>query len=127
MILFQNFLFGSVYYSILYYIPIALQNVRGLSPVASAGVIVCMVVAQSITSIASGQYISRRGRYGEVLWFGYGIWTVGAALCCLFTRSLPIWAMAIFLLVEGVGVGCCFQPSKPVFVPSTSVCCWSNL
>ncbi|KAL6242763.1 hypothetical protein RBB50_010409 [Rhinocladiella similis] len=111
VILLQNFLFGSVYYSILYYIPIALQNVRGLNPMASAGIIVCMVVAQSITSVASGQYISRRGRYGEVLWFGYGVWTIGAALCCIFTRSLPIWAMAIFLAVEGVGVGCCFQPT----------------
>ncbi|KAK5241452.1 hypothetical protein LTR40_013214, partial [Exophiala xenobiotica] len=69
-----------------------------------------MVGAQSFTSVASGQYISRTGRYGEVLWFGYGVWTVGAALSCMFSRSLPIWAMAIFLFVEGIGVGNCFQP-----------------
>jgi MFS family permease len=111
-ILAQNFLFGSVYYSILYYVPLALQNVRGLSPLASAGVIAAMVGAQSFTSVASGQYISRTGRYGEVLWFGYGVWTVGAALCCMFSRSLPIWAMAILLFVEGIGVGNCFQPSE---------------
>ncbi|KAK5204886.1 hypothetical protein LTR41_009422 [Exophiala xenobiotica] len=110
-ILAQNFLFGSVYYSILYYVPLALQNVRGLSPLASAGVIAAMVGAQSFTSVASGQYISRTGRYGEVLWFGYGVWTVGAALSCMFSRSLPIRAMAIFLFVEGIGVGNCFQPT----------------
>lgn len=31
---------------------------------------------QSIASILSGQYISRRKRYGEVIWAGFALWTL---------------------------------------------------
>ena len=70
----QTFLFGCAYQSYLYYLPLFLQNARQLSVLRSASVTVAMVVVQSVFSILSGQYLSRRKRYGEVLWFGFGIW-----------------------------------------------------
>ncbi len=72
----QTFLFGSVYQSYLYYLPLFLQNARQYSVIQSASITVAMVVIQSIFSILSGQYLARMKRYGEVIWFGFIIWTL---------------------------------------------------
>jgi hypothetical protein len=72
----QSFLFGLVYQVYLYYIPLYLQNAHQLSAQLSALMLITMVGLQSLVSVCSGLYISRFKRYGEVLWFGFGIWTV---------------------------------------------------
>jgi MFS family permease len=108
----QNFLIGIVFYSLLYYLPIYYQSARQMDLITSAALILPLVIAQSIASILSGQYISRIGRYGEVIWVGYICWTIGAGLHLLFTKSIPTVAIVFILAVEGVGVGLVFQPSK---------------
>jgi hypothetical protein len=110
-ILIQNFLFGIVYYSHLYYLPVYYQNVRLYSPILSASLTIPFVAGQSLFSVLSGQYVSRLKRYGEVIWVGYGLWTLGAGLVLLFDRTTPQWQMVIILFVEGVGVGNVFQPT----------------
>lgn len=72
----QSFLLGAVYQAYLYYLPLYYQNARGWSPIVSAALTAPMVSCQSVSSVLSGQYISRRKRYGEVIWFGFGIWTL---------------------------------------------------
>jgi MFS family permease len=110
-ILIQNFLFGIVYYSHLYYLPIYYQNVRQYSPVLSAALTIPFVAGQSVFSILSGQYVSRIKRYGEVIWVGYALWTLGAGLVLTFDRTTPQWQMVIILFIEGAGVGNVFQPT----------------
>lgn len=75
-LLLQSFLLGAAYQSYLYYLPLYFQNVRQWSAIESAAMTVSMVACQSTTSILSGQYISLRQRYGEVIWSGFGIWTL---------------------------------------------------
>jgi MFS family permease len=111
VILIQNFLFGIVYYSHLYYLPIYYQNVRQYSPVLSAALTIPFVAGQSVFSILSGQYVSRIKRYGEVIWVGYALWTLGAGLVLTFDRTTPQWQMVIILFIEGAGVGNVFQPT----------------
>jgi hypothetical protein len=72
----QNFLFGAVYQSYLYYVPLYLQNPRRYSAITSAALYTPLVGAQMLASIVSGQYISRRLRYGEVLKTGFALWTL---------------------------------------------------
>ena len=110
-ILVQNLLFGIVYYSYLYYLPIYYQNVRQYSPLLSAALTIPFVAGQSIFSILSGQYVSRTKRYGEVIWSGYVLWTLGSGLILLFNRTTPRWQMVLFLIIEGAGVGNVFQPT----------------
>ncbi|KAH9219937.1 MFS multidrug transporter-like protein [Leptodontidium sp. 2 PMI_412] len=110
-IVLQNFLHGIVYYSHLYYLPVYYQNVRGYSPILSAALTIPFVAGLSMFSIGSGQYISRFKRYGEVIWIGYLLWTFGSGLLLIFTRATPRWQMAVFLIIEGAGVGFTFQPS----------------
>lgn len=75
-ILLQSFLLGAVYQSYLYYLPMYFQNARQYSVMNSAAISVSLMITQAVASIASGQYISRYKRYGEVLWFGFGLWTL---------------------------------------------------
>jgi MFS family permease len=109
-ILAQNFFFGMVYYSNLYYIPLYIQNVRGWSVLISAGFLVAINVPQSCISTLSGIFISRYKRYGIVIWTGFLIWTLGAGLIISFSRSTSPAAIALILAVSGIGAGCIFQP-----------------
>lgn len=109
-ILAQNFLFGCAYYSELYYLPIYFQNVRGWTPIASSALLVPFVLAQAIISIASGFYISKFKRYGEVLWVGFICWTAGAGSMCAFDRDTPLYGIILAGAITGIGVGNVFQP-----------------
>lgn len=109
-ILVQNFFFGMVYYSNLYYIPLYIQNVRGWDTIVSGAFLVAINVPQSVVSTFSGLFISRSKRYGIVIWTGFTVWTLGAGLICSFTRTTHPAAVAVMLSVSGIGAGCIFQP-----------------
>lgn len=72
----QSFFLGLVYQSNLYYIPLYLQNAHQFSVMTSALIFVPLVGVQSLFSVMSGLYISRFKRYGEVIWVGFGLWTL---------------------------------------------------
>ncbi|CAK7206650.1 hypothetical protein SEUCBS139899_009454 [Sporothrix eucalyptigena] len=86
VMLVQNFLFGAVYQSSLYYVPLYLQNAHQYSAVVSAAITASLVAMQTLFSILSGLYISWRKRYIEVLWLGFGVWTLGAGLTLIYSR-----------------------------------------
>jgi MFS family permease len=109
--LFQNLFFGIVYYSQLYYLPLFFQNARQMSPVLSAALVLPITSAQMISSVTSGRYISWKERYGEVIWVGFFMWTLGVGLTCIFDLKTPIAAMVVTLIIQGVGVGAIFQPT----------------
>jgi MFS family permease len=109
--LLQNLFFGIVYYSQLYYLPLFFQNARQMSPILSAALVLPITCAQMLASIISGLYISRMERYGEVIWSGFFLWTLGVGLTCMFDLETSIGAMVGILLIQGIGVGFIFQPT----------------
>ncbi|KAL5001533.1 major facilitator superfamily domain-containing protein [Aspergillus recurvatus] len=111
----QSFLLGAVYQAYLYYLPLYYQNAHGWSPIVSAALTSPLVACQSLSSVLSGQYISRRKRYGEVIWFGFGMWTLGAGLTLLFKATTHPAAIAVIVAITGTGVGCTFQPTLVAF------------
>ncbi|KAL4933730.1 putative MFS transporter [Aspergillus undulatus] len=111
----QSFLLGAVYQAYLYYLPLYYQNARGWNPIVSAALTAPLVACQSISSVLSGQYISRRKRYGEVIWFGFGSWTLGAGLTLLFNTTTHPAVIAVIVAITGLGVGCTFQPTLVAF------------
>lgn len=98
-------------YSYLYYLPIYYQNVHGYSVLISAVLLLPLVVPQALFSVVGGQYISRIGRYGEVIWIGFGVWTLGAGLLILCDRTTTVGKISGFLVLIGLGVGFTFQPT----------------
>lgn len=69
-----------------------------------------MYVAHCISSVSGGQYTSRFNRYAEVIWLGFGTWTLGSGLLILAGESTSYGAIAVFLILIGVGTGLTFQP-----------------
>jgi MFS family permease len=110
-ILTQSFFFGIIFYGYLYYLPLYFQNVRQFSVLKSAYLSIALVLTQSFASVGSGQYISRRKRYGECIWVGFTIIAASTGLTVLFNRTIPVYAIIIVLAVMGVGNGCVFQPT----------------
>jgi hypothetical protein len=106
----QNLLFGFVWQSDLYFLPIYYQEVRGYSPVRSAVLLLPLLLLQSVAGVLSGPIMSRLARYRPVLYLGFVLWTIGAGLKVLFSRSTPAGVYVAALLIEGAGVGFVFQP-----------------
>ncbi|KAJ5542955.1 hypothetical protein N7461_008958 [Penicillium sp. DV-2018c] len=107
----QNLLYGAVYQANLYYLPLYYQNARGWSPIASAAMTCPMVIAQASMSVLSGQYISRFKRYGEIIWIGFGLWTLGQGLLLLLGAHTHPAIVAVIVAVMGSGIGFSFQPT----------------
>jgi MFS family permease len=107
----QNFFYGAVYYSNIYYIPLYTQNVLGETPIISGLLLAPIVICQSIASTCSGLYISKRKRYGEVIWVGFTLWTLGAGLFCLFDQNINKGAIVVIEMLVGLGTGMVFQPT----------------
>ena len=107
----QTFLFGTAYFSYLYFMPLYFQNVRGKSPLLAAVLQLPLVVTQSTFSTAGGYYISRMNRYGEIIWIGFGMWTLGAGLLVQCDETIGFGLISFFLVVMGIGTGFVFQPT----------------
>lgn len=107
----QNFFFGVCYYSALYYYPYYFEVIRGFTVIRTSCFTLGLVIPQSIFSICSGQIISRTKKFWFVVWFGYIIWMIAVCLLNLWTTTNNIGVNVITLILNGMGVGCIFQPT----------------
>ena len=97
-------LFGSVTY-----LPIYLQLVKGSTPTVSGLELVPMMAGMLVTSIASGQIISRIGRYKPFPIAGTAVLTLGLFLFSRMDASTTRWQISLFMLVVGMGLGMVMQ------------------
>ena len=97
-------LFGSVTY-----LPLYLQSVQGSSPTISGLQMLPLMGAMLATSVFSGQWISRTGRYKIFPILGTTVMTIGLFLLSRVTVQTPmstvIWAMGLL----GAGLGFVMQ------------------
>ena len=97
-------LFGSVTY-----LPLFLQVAKGATPTASGLQMLPMMGGMLVTSIASGQVISRTGRYKIFPVLGTSILTVDLFLLSRMTEDTSTFAASIIMLVMGLGMGMVMQ------------------
>jgi EmrB/QacA subfamily drug resistance transporter len=97
-------LFGSVTY-----LPLFLQVVNGASPTSSGLQILPLMGGLLITSIASGQIISRTGKYKPFPIAGTAIMVVGLALLSTMDAHTTRLAASGFMFVLGLGLGLVMQ------------------
>src|SRR5438477_418013 len=97
-------LFGSVTY-----FPLFLQVVKGVSPTGSGLEMIPMMGGMLVTSIGSGQLISRSGRYKIFPVFGTLVMTVGLFMLSRLTPQTSEAAASLLMLVLGVGLGMVMQ------------------
>ena len=97
-------LFGSVTY-----LPLYLQLVKGSTPTVSGLELVPMMAGMLVTSIASGQIISRVGRYKPFPIAGTAVLTLGLYLFSRMDASTTRLRTSLFMLVVGMGLGMVMQ------------------
>jgi EmrB/QacA subfamily drug resistance transporter len=97
-------LFGSVTY-----VPVFLQVVKGASPTASGLQMLPMMMGTLVTSIVSGQVISRTGRYKAFPVVGTAITSVGLFLLSRMTGASSTLVLSLTLLLIGLGLGMVMQ------------------
>ncbi len=97
-------LFGSVTY-----LPLFLQIVKGDSPTASGLRMLPMMGGMLVTSIISGQLISRWGRYKIFPIIGTAIMTLGLFLLSRMNTQTSLTTAAVLMLLLGLGLGMVMQ------------------
>jgi EmrB/QacA subfamily drug resistance transporter len=104
-----GFILGLVMFGSIIFIPLYLQIVKGASPTRSGLLMLPMMAGIIVTSVASGQAMSRLGRYK---WFPVAGSVVLCAGMLLFTRlrvDTPLSVSFGYMVVIGVGLGLCMQ------------------
>jgi EmrB/QacA subfamily drug resistance transporter len=97
-------LFGSVTY-----LPLFLQVVNGASPTGSGLQILPLMAGLLITSIASGQIISRTGHYRVFPIVGTFVMVVGLVLLSTMDASTTRGEASAYMFVLGLGLGMVMQ------------------
>jgi len=97
-------LFGSVTY-----LPLFLQIVKGDTPTESGLRMLPMMGGMLVSSIISGQLISRRGKYKIFPILGTGIMTVGLFLLSRMNTETSLATAAFLMLLLGLGLGMVMQ------------------
>ncbi len=104
-----GFVVGFALFGALTYLPLFQQVVRGLSPTESGLQLVPLMAGVLIASIASGQAISRTGRYKVFPVVGTAVATIGMLLLSQLDAGTPAVEAGTFMFVFGVGLGLVMQ------------------
>lgn len=107
----QTFMTGLAYFGNFFYLPIYFQSILRYSPLVSGALILPIVITTSIASIASGQYMTRVGRYMHCILIGFVLWTIGSGLTLLFSQGTSLGLLVAVLIIEGAGIGLTLQPT----------------
>lgn len=86
-------------------IPLYLQLVQGSSPTESGFQLLPMILGLMISSIVSGQLISRTGRYRIFPILGTGFMSLGFFLFTFISADTPLWFVMVGMLLVGLGLG----------------------
>ncbi|RKP35681.1 major facilitator superfamily domain-containing protein [Dimargaris cristalligena] len=102
---------GMVVLGHLIYMPIYFTVVRGNTATVAGLKLLPLMLGLVTSSLLSGVYINKTGRYIPLIWLGGVIATVGMGVTTLLTRHSTLGHEIGCLLVVGLGTGLCLQPS----------------
>ncbi|WP_028811213.1 MDR family MFS transporter [Streptomyces flavidovirens] len=104
-----SFVVGFAMFGAMTYLPTFIQVVQNVSPTMSGVHMLPMVLGMLITSTASGQIVSRTGRWKVFPIAGTGITALGLLLLHQLTETTGAWEMSAFFFVFGAGLGLVMQ------------------
>ncbi|MER5730110.1 MFS transporter [Streptomyces sp. NPDC002138] len=104
-----SFIVGFAMFGAMVYLPTFLQVVQGVSPTMSGVHMLPMVLGLLLSSTASGQIVSRTGRWKVFPIVGTAITAVGLLLLHQLHRTSSTWQMSWYFFVFGVGLGLVMQ------------------
>ncbi len=104
-----GFVVGLALFGAVVYMPFYLQIVKGQSPTGSGLQLTPMMLGLLITSIGSGQLISRSGRYKVFPIVGTAVMALGLLLLSRLDQGSSTAEAAVYMLVLGFGIGMVMQ------------------
>ncbi|MEU6483915.1 MFS transporter [Streptomyces sp. NPDC046887] len=104
-----SFVIGFAMFGAMTYLPTFLQVVQGVTPTMSGVHMLPMVAGLLITSTASGQIVSRTGRWKVFPIAGTAITAIGLLLLHRLTETSSTAEMSLFFFVFGAGLGLVMQ------------------
>jgi EmrB/QacA subfamily drug resistance transporter len=106
-----NLTSGLLLFCGIYFVPLYMQEVHGLTPTTSGLVLVPVMFGAAFGTMLSGRRVERGGRIKPWPIAGAVFAMVGMALLSMLTRTTPTVLVALFVLLVGLGAGFMMQPS----------------
>ncbi|MCC8482859.1 EmrB/QacA family drug resistance transporter [Streptomyces sp. CS149] len=104
-----SFVIGFAMFGAMTYLPTFLQVVHDITPTMSGVHMLPMVFGLLITSTASGQIVSRTGRWKVFPLAGTALTTAGLLLLHNLDENSSTWLMSAYFFVFGAGLGLVMQ------------------
>jgi EmrB/QacA subfamily drug resistance transporter len=104
-----GFVVGFAMFGALTYLPQYMQIVKGVSPTSSGLRLLPLMAGLLLTSIGTGQLISRWGRYKIFPVVGTALMTVGLYLLSHLGVTTSTLESSVYMFVLGVGIGATMQ------------------
>ncbi len=108
-------MFGAIFF-----LPVFVQGVIGNSATNSGEILVPMLLAMVVSSIGSGQLISRTGRYKVILLGGLALMAAGYLMITTFDIHTTNQTLVEAMILIGLGLGCTMQTYTLVVQNSVS-------
>lgn len=105
---FATFVHGVVLWSVLYYIPLYFEGVRGYNPIITGVAVLPQTLTVVPCAVAVGFVAAHTGRYRWALWAGWILTTLGSGLLYLLGIDSNIIQRIFLMLVSGIGMGLLF-------------------
>ncbi|MPZ67300.1 MAG: DHA2 family efflux MFS transporter permease subunit [Pseudonocardiaceae bacterium] len=105
----MSFVVGVVLFAAISFLPTFLQLVTGASATSSGLLMVPMMGSLVVATVASGQLISRTGRYKPFPIVGTAIAAVGMVLLSTMDATTTRMTASLYMVVLGVGIGLFMQ------------------
>jgi EmrB/QacA subfamily drug resistance transporter len=104
-----GFIVGLALFGAVTYLPLYLQIVKGVSPTRSGLQLTPLMLGLLVTSILSGNLITRWGKYRIFPIIGTAVVTVGMILLSRLGVGTSLWTAALDMIVLGLGLGMVMQ------------------
>ncbi|WSE01720.1 MFS transporter [Streptomyces sp. NBC_01474] len=104
-----SFVVGFAMFGAMTYLPTFLQVVHGVSPTMSGVHMLPMVIGLLLSSTASGQIVSRTGRWKVFPIVGTGVTAIGLLLLHQLDENSSTGEMSAYFFVFGLGLGLVMQ------------------
>jgi EmrB/QacA subfamily drug resistance transporter len=108
-------MFGAIFF-----LPVFVQGVIGNTATNSGEILVPMLLAMVVSSIGSGQIISRTGRYKFILLGGLALMAAGYLMITTFDINTTNQTLVEAMILIGLGLGCTMQTYTLVVQNSVS-------
>ena len=106
-----NLTSGALFASGIYFIPVFLQQVVGVSATRSGLLLIPFMFTTALTTLIAGRRVEATGRYRVWPIIGSGLALIGVTLLTTLDRETSVWAVAGFGAVLGSGIGFIMQTS----------------